>query len=550
MWIAAPFQVAARTSDEQHTNHGLFLIWPDVDGHSHTWAMPNRLVHLEGNAIAAELADGGLRCGTSRPTHEQLKVFLGAVRSVNRIRCVERAGWHGSAYVLPNGRIFGAADEKIVLQSERVIRGDAFSAKGTLTEWQQNVAHYAVGNFRMLLSMSTAFAGPLLELLSELSGGIHVHGHSRTGKTTLLCVAVSAWGSGDVTRGQIRSWRATANGLETTAAEHSDNLLGLDEMGQLSAKDIGDVVYMLFNGLGKQRMRREGGGRPLLSWRLLLFSTGETTLAGKMSEAGLRARAGQEVRLLNLMADAGAGLGVFQNLHGVASAGAFADQLRLATMTYYGTAGPAFLEALVRARAEDPVRLADELRESREKFLAKCVPAGADGQVRSAALRFALIGIAGELARHYGVVPWPEGEALRAAVACFKVWLADRGGVGAAEDKQALEVIAAFIAAHGASRFERLNKNPDQPPVEQRVISRAGFVRETVDGQEFLIFPTVWRDEVCKGLDPRRVAEKACEAGHLIADEDGRRTQLLRIEGRAQARYYVVKDTILDATHG
>ena len=47
-----------------------------------------------------------------------------------------------------------------------------------------------------------------------------------------------------------------------------------------------------------------------------------------MGEAGKRATAGLEVRLVNLPANAGAGMGVFQNLHDRPSAAALVEELR------------------------------------------------------------------------------------------------------------------------------------------------------------------------------------------------------------------------------
>jgi uncharacterized protein (DUF927 family) len=553
VWIAAPFQIRAETNDDANQSFGLLLVWRDPNDIEHQWAMPLRMVHADGNPIAVELQDAGLSCGTSRKAHDGLKHFLGAVHATNRVRCAERAGWHGNAFVLPNGRIFGVneASGGLVLQSEHAATASAYVARGTLAEWQEHIARPAVGNDLFVFTMSASFAGPLLEVTGETSGGVHVYGGSQTGKTTLMCTTASVWGPGDNKTGPMRSWRVTANGLEAVAAEHSDGILILDEIGQASGREVGDVVYMLANQRGKARMGRAGGARPLMTWRLVYLSTGETTLATKMNEAGQRTYAGQEVRLLNQSADAGAGLGVFQNLHGAASAGAFADQLRRAAVAYCGTAGPAFLEALVRDRTNDPEKLESSLRQGREKFLVANVPEGADGQVRSAAARFALIGMAGELARTYGVVPWPTGEAWRAAAACFQSWLTGRGGAGAAEDRQAHSVVAAFIALHGSARFERLGKAEyEEPPPDQRITNRAGFVRTAGDGQEFLILAPVWRDEVCKGMDPRRVARTLEKAGTLEPEGEGRHTQRVHIPGRGRMRVYVIHSGILGEEPG
>ena len=68
--------------------------------------------------------------------------------------------------------------------------------------------------------------------------------------------------------------------------------------------------------------------------------------------------------------------------------------------------------------------------------------------------RFGLIAAAGELAAGLGILPWPEGEAERAAARCFNDWLQARGGTGSAELRDGIAQVRAFLEAHGSSRFE------------------------------------------------------------------------------------------------
>jgi hypothetical protein len=257
--VCGPFGILARTSDDTHHNHGLLLRWTDADKERHTWAMPLRLVHGDGNAIAADLQDAGLRCGTSRQAHERLKQFFGAVIAYRRVRCVERAGWHDAVYLLPNGRAFGAAADDVVLQTERASVSGAYIERGDLAGWRENIAQHGVDNDLLALSISTAFAPPLLDVLGEPSGGLHLHGISQSGKTTLLRCAMSVYGPGDDKH--MRTWRATANGLEAVAAETSDCFLPLDEIAQANAREVGGVVYTLANSTGKARANRAGGAR-------------------------------------------------------------------------------------------------------------------------------------------------------------------------------------------------------------------------------------------------------------------------------------------------
>jgi putative DNA primase/helicase len=519
------------------------------------------MIHRQGNEIAEELENAGLPCAPDGRAHDLLKRFVGGVKTSRLMRCVTRTGWHpgetGPVFVLPGGEAFGRGAGDTILQADHASADAAYRAAGSLAGWQSGVAALAVGIERVALFLAAAFAGPLLDVMGEPSGGVHYVGDSRTGKSTAAVVAASVWGK-PTSDAQMRAWRGTANGLEGVAAETSDALLILDEMGQADAREVGDVIYMLANESGKQRASRTGAVRRRQSWRTLFLSTGEITLAQKMGEAGKKAMAGLEVRLVNLPANAGAGMGIFQNLHGRLTPAALAEELRDAARLHHGIAARAFIARLAADRAANGAELRETLEALRAAFIAEHVPAGAAGQIRSVAGRFALIGAAGELARDYGVLLWPEGEALRAAAACFAAWLAERGGTGSGEDTAALAQVRAFLEAHGESRFTLLTPPTSgaepAPPDVARTINRAGFRRRTGSGDaerwEYLILPETWKTEVCKGLDAKRTAEMLALRGFLIGGMQRHRAVLQRIPAEGPRRVYIVSGAILGDDNG
>lgn len=307
---------------------------------------------------------------------------------------------------------------------------------------------------------------------------------------------------------------------------------------------------MLSNGCGKVRAGRAGDSRPVAEWRSLFLSSGEIGLADKLAEdgKGRRAAAGQQARLVDLRADAGAGLGLFEDIHGAASADVFARALKSAAAEHYGHAARAFIEKV----AADPLAVADKVSSHRQKFLAAHVPAGADGQVSRVAVRFALAGAAGELAAAWGIVPWPARDAVAAAARCFRDWLEERGGVEAAEDHAALEAVRRFVSLHGTSRFEPMGDlipiSAFGAPIEPTIRDRAGFRRsDGRDGVEYIILPEVWRSDVCAGLDPTSVARVLYSRGLLIGATVHRCQGRVRLPGFANAvRCYIVSSAIMD----
>jgi hypothetical protein len=256
--VCGPIEVVAECRDGAGSNWGRFIRWRDADGRIHEWAMPVSLLAGDGLEVRKALLDGGLYVGAGSKARNLLTNYLASVHVKARARAVTTTGWHGHAFVFPDGALgIAAGDEHIIVQTGHYI-DHAYNVRGTLEDWQKNVARYAEGNSRLTLAISMAFAAALIGPCGAESGGIHLRGNSSVGKTTALRVAASAWGgdTGKPDGGYIRSWRATANGLEGTGIIHNDTLLCLDELSQLAAKEAGEAAYMLSNGQGISRVSR------------------------------------------------------------------------------------------------------------------------------------------------------------------------------------------------------------------------------------------------------------------------------------------------------
>lgn len=544
VFVCGPLEVLAHKRDAASRDWGYVLRFRDLDNRERREVLPRRAVFERTSDVAAWLADRGLPLGRGKHVRPLLSAYLAhADDTRGRVRSVARLGWHDAAngrpvFVLPDLTLGNPGAEDVSLDA-----GDdfehAFREAGTLDEWREHVAARCVGNSRLVFAVSAAFAGPLLKLADAESGGVHYRGGSSVGKSTALEVAGSVWGGGG-TRGYARTWRATDNGLEGVAAAHSDALLCLDELSEADSRTAAATAYMLANGRGKSRAGRRGEARAAASWRVFFLSTGEVSLGDKVREDGhKRATAGQEVRILDVPADAGAGLGLFEALHGAPSAKDFAEDLKAAAARYYGTASRRFLARLA-GDADGVTTARGFVAETRKAFEREHAPAGADGQVLRGLGRFALVAAAGELARVLGVLPWPQGEATRAAAACFRVWLDARGGAEPAEVREGLARVRRFLVAHGSSRFETWGET------EPRTLNRAGWKRaDGADGWDYFIPSEVWREEVCVGLDARAVARLLADRGALVSGEDGRLARSLKIPGAGKIRVHHLRGALV-----
>lgn len=548
LYICPPFALLGETRAPNSTQWGKWLRWSDADGRQHLYAVENAKLYARDGSLEGELA--GLRFIVSPypAAVSAFRRFLAEVQTGDRATLIERSGWHGiagaSVYALPDGTTFGSAGEYVVMTGARDDAAGRCAERGSLPAWQQEVAALAVGNDRLALFVAAAFHGPLLEIEGAESGGYHLAGGSSTGKTTALEVAASVWGP-PTKFGVVRTWRATANGLEGVAAETSDALLPLDELSEANGRDVDAALYMLPNESGKMRAARNGEARARKTWRLMILSTGEQTPADKLAEVGQRVKAGQDTRIASIPADAGAGFGAFQTLHGAEHGGGLSERLKAGALRNYGTAARVYLEALVAARAEDAAELRRFIGAVMNDFLAAHVPSKADGQVQRVAKRFALTAAAGEVARHFGVLPWPEGEAARAAGACFAAWLLRRGSHGPAEAEEAEQQFRHFMAQHAASRFETIGRNGE------RVQNRVGW-RDRKGDVPWLYYiePECWRRDIFAGMDGQAAAKVLAERGLIQRGDDRHLQQKVSIPGEGRPRVYVVTPGMFDACEG
>jgi putative DNA primase/helicase len=459
------------------------------------------------------------------------------------VRLVKQAGWYNMAFVLPNRTIGDSANERIMLESN----ADAarYGVKGALQDWIGIVALMCEGNTRLVFACCVAFAGPLNDLLKGEGGGFHFVGPSSVGKSTLLTVAGSIYGGGG-RLGFAHTWRGTDNGLESIARAHSGTLLALDEMGEADSRSIGSTVYMLINGMGKARATRNAELKNQPSWRSMVLSSGELGLEDKIAEGGRQARAGQMIRVIDVPADAGKGYGTYDDTKGMKPA-EFSEKLKDGALRIYGTAGVAFIEGL----ASDPaaVEKAARLRilEITRKLLENI--SLSDGQAHRVAARFALVAVAGELARVILDLPWAEDEAERAAAACFHAWRQTRGGEGSGEYVAAMKALRATIHSHGESRFRNLDPtvatDPSTPVQYGSIRDLLGY-RFMHNGELVWGFTaTGWREVVGSVGQPSSIAKLLAENGVLATGSDPACRFAKRIDGRSQ-NLFAVKASVLE----
>ncbi len=527
-YVCGPLHLIAVTHDDQNNNFGRLLRFRNSIGQWRDWAMPMELLRGSGDELRGELLSMGLELDAQKArTH--LTSYLQAVAPTRVIACALQVGWHEDSFVLPD-KVYGPKSADVIFQSGEHGR-DEFTTRGTLTGWRDEVSKLAIGNPLLLFALSAGFAGPLLAKCNGESGGFHLYGDSSTGKTTALEAASSVWGGPSFKR----SWRSTANGMEAAATLFNDCLLAVDEISECDPREVGQIIYALGNGRGKQRASRTGAARGVSRWRCVILSSGERTISTAMAEAALRAKAGQGVRILDLPVDRAYGL--FDDLKGFASGSLLAETIKTNAQHHHGLVGREFLKRLSHD-TRDLISLV-------ERF--KALPVFSNnlsGQEKRAANRFVLAALAGELATEYGLTGWQESAAVDAAALMFSLWIGQRGKTGNSELPDLLQHLSDFLERHGSSRFE-----PHPNALHQIIRDRAGWVAHRPDDVVYL-FTSEGLREALKGHDFRRALRRLHDVGLLPKDKQGKHTVLERIGGSSSRVYPIAASQLARCLDG
>jgi putative DNA primase/helicase len=351
-------------------------------------------------------------------------------------------------------------------------------------------------------------------------------------------------------------------GLEGAALRHHHSCLILDELGAFAGtpQQAAGIIYELLNGLAKGRGKADGTDRARASFDLMLFSTGEVTLADMLAQDRRAAAGGQQVRLLALPAvpslkrsPADRAHGVFEDLHGMTGA-ELSDHLRSKARLHYGTALPAFvggLQGMEEAAVATAIRTAVLRLHAliRAEYHVPDVPA----QIGRMLDRLALCMAAGSLAAEMDILPWPKGEAERAIEQIVLEWIDERG-LEAGEQTTVVEHVRRVLFSE-RDRFVEARRNGRHAWSSGRVVQhRLGYLMEG----DYLVPPGVFDQEmVPKGVAARVARKQLADAGWLVTERAGEVERLtVRVDvpdegGEThRARYIRIKGAILGGDDG
>lgn len=387
---------------------------------------------------------------------------------------------------MPNGEIIGTPTKPIYF-TDRSSSSLGYTTRGTLADWQREIAQNVRGNTSMMLGVAVALAAPMLSLLGRESFGVHLFAESSKGKSTTLNIANSIYGNPEKIK---LSWSTTATGVKNEAASRNDGFLTLDEIGQAKdGKNLETIAYDVFNETDKIRGEKEGGNRQIKRWKVTALSTGEKDLETQLRLQGAKVHAGQLVRLLNIPLEEAHHLHQFDNNK------AHADHLNEKVQEFFGVVGRKWIAFL----ADNTDTIKETYKTIRQKWLD--LSSNMSGQVqRVAGDRFAILETALFLAKD--LTQWTDEENAQAILKNFLNWK-EEFGENNREETSIIECVTNWLLINEASFIEYpIDHNAKTPP-------KISGVRVLADGVEnkkeyYFIYSKVF-DEIIEGF-PKNMA--------------------------------------------
>lgn len=237
----------------------------------------------------------------------------------------------GGALVERLGHVKGGFIHPLLSDSVKILPPDigdkqiveAFNLQGTADEWVSEVFEKVKDHPKAVLILLGSFTSVILNDLKLSPFIIDLSGPTSFGKTTVLKVGASVWGSGHL----VGEWNITKVAAERKAAFLNSFPIILDDTMKADGNQLKSFVYNFSGGRSKGRGSIEGT-QTEFTWNNLMLSTGETSLTEYTQQA-----AGAAARVLPIV-----GLpfeGVDHN---------FFNELYEAMEIYHGAIGLEFLK--------------------------------------------------------------------------------------------------------------------------------------------------------------------------------------------------------------
>lgn len=286
------------------------------------------------------------------------------------LQTIDRLGWVDDKTFIP----FISKDVILDTDENSISWLKGYRQSGTLKTWIETMKELRNNNiFRLVLA--SGFVPPLLRYIGSRTFIVNVWGASRSGKSASLYASLSAWGNPEELKVTFNS---TLVGFERLFALLSNIVLAINEKQVSHNKQLFETfIYMLNEGKSKLRGKKEGGLDRNLKFSTIAITTGEEPLVD------INHHSGAKNRVLDIYGKP------FDNEQQ-------AKKIYKITKTEFGTAGPVFIENLIKEYAsngyKDLVEEYDKIEEKISNLVSKNTISSYIQAVASIILADSLIG--------------------------------------------------------------------------------------------------------------------------------------------------------------
>lgn len=423
-YIASPIWLNTHIKDNLNNYSVEILFLDSITKEQKKISVERGFLFERGPALIQRLSNEGAYINTR--CKGLLLDFL--TQSINCIKSIKiginKTGWHTSnnklVFAMQNGKIIGDKSDQFKFLLNKKLN----QTKGSLLDWQNNVAELTRNNAYLTHALLTSLYAPLCSLLNIEAGGYHIFSRSSSGKTTGAQIAASIVGNGSDPSRQptdcyMQRWNTTGNALEETAVQHNDLPIILDEIHTVSNFDLGKIIYDLTGGLGKRRLDANSTLKKIKNWNTTPYSTGELSSRQHILSSGSQYFSGQQLRLIDIKLPE---TGMIQDPKGL-SPHEFSNTLKESCGKYFGTALPAFLDRVLVRYGYDAKLIKEALIDRLILLEANFTNPNLLQEQNRAAKKFAACLLAGYIASEENIIPHTKEEVLDSINTVWKAWL-------------------------------------------------------------------------------------------------------------------------------
>lgn len=212
---------------------------------------------------------------------------------------------------------------------------------GSLEKWKESFNVYAMPGFEtQAFTTLTAFGAPLMKFMNVHGCVINlINNQSGTGKSTILHMMNSVIGHPEEL---LLQWKDTLNSVTHRFGVMNSFAVGIDEVTNMDGDTLSDLLYIVTQGRGKERMKSSSNEARtnLTKWALPVVTTSNSSIKDKLA-ASKATYDGGMMRLLEFRVDLTSNLTKEQ-----------AGEIFGALFENYGHAMPVYAKYLVEHKDE------------------------------------------------------------------------------------------------------------------------------------------------------------------------------------------------------